>query len=121
MKKLLFLVFIIACSHLDEPEGKSVTDNFVDHWWEFDVFGYNACFKLQEEEDEKLLKSPFFLKEIDDEEEELFGTWTFEPPNTFYVYEDGEKPPYEVDVFEDGDCWTIEWVEMTEIACPCSF
>ena len=120
MKKLLFLACFIACSDFEAPEGKSVTDNFVDHWWELDVFSYNACFKLQEEEDKELLKSPVFIKEYDGEQE-VFGTWTFEPPNTFYIYEDGEGMPHKLSILEGDYCWEIEWGEFAENACPCSF
>jgi len=81
------------------------------------VLGYNECFKLQEEND---IENPAFLKSPGEVEQELFGTWIFEPPNTFYVYEDGEGQPYEVYVYEDSnDCWIVEWGSLAAPACPC--
>ena len=130
MKKLLFpagLIFLlITCRGYlspDAPDAKLVTDYFVDYWWEIDVdaFSYNSCFILQEEDDTGFIKHPIFLKESANEDPELFGTWNFEPPNTFYIYEDGEDPPFVLEVYEMNECWSVEWGSMVEIACPCSF
>jgi len=130
MKKLLFIgcIFasLITCRgwlNPGPPEAKLVTDYFVGYWWELDIgaFNYNSCFILQEEDDAGLTKHPIFVKESANDEPELFGTWNFYPPNTFYVYEDGEEPPYELEVYEMNDCWSVEWGSMVEIACPCSF
>jgi len=130
MKKLLLgaCLFLLTAScrgylSPDPPDAKLVTDYFVDYWWELDIgaFNYNSCFILQEEDDTGFIKHPIFLKESADDEPELFGTWNFYPPNTFYVYEDGEEPPYELEVYEMSDCWSVEWGSMVEIACPCSF
>ena len=97
MKKLLslFVVFalLICCrGHLDpdDPDAKLVTDYFVGYWWEVDIdaFGYNTCFILKEEDDTTFTKHPIFLKKSANEGKELFGTWNFEPPNTFYIYEE---------------------------------
>ena len=130
MKKLMlvayFFLLIVSCRGYlspDPPDAKLVTDYFVDYWWEIDVnaFGYNTCFILQEEDDTGFIKHPIFLKESANDEPELFGTWNFYPPNTFYIYEDGEEPPYELEVYEMSDCWSVEWGSMVEIACPCSF
>jgi hypothetical protein len=120
MKKLLLLCFLsFGCANNDAPEARTITDHFVDYWWEFDFLGYNKCFKLQEEGD---VKNPAFIRAPDETEQELFGTWTFEPPNTFYVYEDGEESPYEVHVYEDKqDCWMLQWGSVEVEACPCSF
>ena len=127
MSQIYFLIFMLAgCRGYLNPEppaAKLVTDYFVDYWWEIDIsaFDYNACFILQEENDTGTTKHPIFLKKSPDDEQELFGTWNFEPPNTFYVYEDGENPPYELEVYEMNDCWSVEWGSMAEVACPCSF
>ena len=130
MKKLtlsayLFILTASCRGYLspDSPDATLVTDYFVDYWWELDIsaFDYNSCFILQEEDDTTLMKHPIFLKELAIDEPELFGTWNFYPPNTFYVYENGEKPPFELEVYEVGDCWSFEWSTMSEIACPCSF
>tara|TARA_R110002096_G_scaffold333861_1_gene527745 strand:+ start:591 stop:983 length:393 start_codon:yes stop_codon:yes gene_type:complete len=130
MKKLMLtmLLFIIAAScrgHLDpdDPDSELVTDYFVNYWWELDIgaINYNACFILQEEAESILTKHPIFLKESAGDEQELFGTWNFYPPNTFYVYEGGEEPPFELEVYEVGECWSFEWGAISEIACPCSF
>jgi hypothetical protein len=130
MKKLLFIgcifALLVTCRGYlspDAPDAKLVTDYFVDYWWEVDVeaFGYNTCFILQEEDDTGFIKHPIFLKGSADDEPELFGTWNFYPPNAFYIYEDGEDPPYELEVYEMNDCWSVEWGSMVEVACPCSF
>tara|TARA_R110000824_G_scaffold9000_1_gene40658 strand:- start:491 stop:883 length:393 start_codon:yes stop_codon:yes gene_type:complete len=130
MKKLLlglslFLLTASCRGYLspDEPDAKLVTDYFVDYWWELDIgaFNYNSCFILQEEDDTGITKHPIFLKESAGADQELFGTWNFEPPNTFYVYEDGEEPPFTLEVYEMNECWSVEWGSMVEIACPCSF
>ena len=130
MKKLLFIgcIFasLITCRgwlNPDPPEAKLVTDYFVGYWWELDIgaFNYNSCFILQEEDDAGLTKHPIFVKESANDEPELFGTWNFYPPNTFYVYEDGEEPPYELEVYEMDGCWSVEWGSMVEVACNCSF
>jgi len=130
MKKLmlaagLFLLIASCRGYLspDEPDAKLVTDYFVGYWWEIDVdaFGYNACFILQEEDGTGFTRHPIFLKESADDEPELFGTWNFYPPNTFYVYEDGEDPPFTLEVYEMNDCWSVEWGTLVEIACTCSF
>ena len=72
--------------------------------------------------DAKLVtKHPIFLKKSANDEKELFGTWNFEPPNTFYVYEDGEGAPYVLEIYEMNDCWSINWGTMSEVACSCSF
>ena len=129
MKKLLLAacLFLSTAScrgylNPDPPDAKLVTDYFVDYWWELDIsaFNYNSCFILQEEDDTGFIKHPIFIKESANEQE-LFGTWNFEPPNTFYVYEDGEEPPFTLEVYEMNDCWSIEWGSMVEIACTCSF
>ena len=119
MKKLLLLSFLtLGCTSDDAPEARTITDHFVSHWWEFDFLGYNECFKLQEEGD---VNNPVFTRELDEAEQELFGTWTFEPPNTFYVYDDGEDPPYEVQVYEaEHYCWVVQWgsIEVEVCSCP---
>ena len=130
MKKLmlvagLFLLIASCRGYLNPPvpDAKLVTDYFVGYWWELDIstFDYNSCFILQEEGDKTFMKQPIFLKESAYDEPELFGTWNFEPPNTFYIYEDGGDPPYELEVYEMNECWSVEWGSMVEIACPCSF
>ena len=130
MKKLmlvagLFLLIASCRGYLNPPvpDAKLVTDYFVGYWWELDIsaFDYNSCFILQEEGDTTFMKQPIFLKESAYDEPELFGTWNFEPPNTFYIYEDGGDPPYELEVYEMNECWSVEWGSMVEIACPCSF
>ena len=130
MKKLLFtgciFALLLTCRGYlspDEPDAKLVTDYFVGYWWELDIsaFDYNSCFILQEEDDTTFVKHPIFLKESAGAEQELFGTWNFEPPNSFHIYEDGEDPPYELEVYEMNECWSVEWGSMLEIACPCSF
>ena len=128
MKKLLFLFVVfsilIGCRGYlspDDPDAKLVTDYFVGYWWEVDVFEYNTCFILQEEDDTTFVKHPIFLKKSANDEKEIFGTWNFEPPNTFYIYEDGEEPPYVLEVYEMNDCWSIDWGSMSEVACSCSF
>ena len=130
MKKLLLgaCLFLLAAScrgylSPDDPDAKLVTDYFIDYWWEIDIdaFGYNTCFILQEEDDTTFIKHPIFLKKSANDEKELFGTWNFYPPNTFYIYEDGEEPPYELEVYEMNDCWSVEWGSMAEITCTCSF
>ena len=128
MKKLLFIGCIFALlgacrGYLspDDPDAKLVSDYFVGFWWEVDIFEHNTCFILQEEDDTTFLKHPIFLKKSANGEHELFGTWNFYPPNTFYVYEDGEDPPYELEAYEMNDCWSVEWGSMVEVACPCSF
>jgi len=130
MKKLLLaaclLLLAASCRgwlNPDPPEAKLVTDYFVGYWWELDIgaFNYNSCFILQEEDDAGLTKHPIFVKESANDEPELFGTWNFYPPNTFYVYEDGEEPPYELEVYEMDGCWSVEWGSMVEVACNCSF
>jgi len=127
MRQIYFLIFILASCrgylNPDPPDAKLVSDYFVDYWWELDIgaFNYNSCFILQEEDDTGLTKHPIFLKESANDEPELFGTWNFYPPNTFYVYEDGEEPPYELEVYKSHDCWSIEWGSLVESACACSF
>tara|TARA_R110000824_G_scaffold385970_1_gene580404 strand:+ start:899 stop:1261 length:363 start_codon:yes stop_codon:yes gene_type:complete len=118
MKKLLLLSFLLfGCRTGDMPEARTITDHFVGYWWELNVLGYNECFKLQEEGDRE---NPVFLKSTGEVGQELFGTWIFEPPNTFHIYEDGEDPPYEVYVYEDNDdCWVVEWGSLVVPACPC--
>lgn len=128
MKKLLFMgcifSFLITCrGHLspDDPDASQVTDYFVGFWWEIDLLDYNACFFLQEEDDTGLTRHPIFLKKSANDERDLFGTWNFEPPNTFYIYEDGEDPPFVIEVYEMSDCWSIGWGSIEEVACACSF
>jgi len=130
MKKLMlaacFLLLTASCrGYLNppDPDAKLVTDYFVGYWWELDIsaFNYNSCFILQEEDDTTFVKHPIFLKKSANDEQELFGVWNFEPPNTFHIYEDGEDPPFVLEVYEMNDCWSIEWGSMVEIACPCSF
>ena len=130
MKKLLLVacLLLLAAScrgylSPEDPDAKLVTDYFIGYWWEIDIdaFGYNTCFILQEEDDTTFVKHPIFLKKSANDEKELFGTWNFEPPNTFYIYEDGGDPPYELEVYEMNECWSVEWGSMVEIACPCSF
>tara|TARA_R110000824_G_scaffold123824_1_gene281912 strand:- start:233 stop:622 length:390 start_codon:yes stop_codon:yes gene_type:complete len=129
MKKLMLVAYLFLLTSScrgylspPPPDAKLVTDYFVDYWWELDIsaFDYNSCFILQEEDDTGFIKHPIFIKESVNEQE-LFGTWNFEPPNTFYVYEDGEEPPFTLEVYEMNDCWSIEWGSMVEIACTCSF
>tara|TARA_R110002060_G_scaffold4099_4_gene6424 strand:+ start:305 stop:685 length:381 start_codon:yes stop_codon:yes gene_type:complete len=120
------LVLLLGCRgylNPEPPESKSITDNFVDFWWEInaETFGYSACFILQEEEDTGFAKHPIFLKKPASVDEELFGTWNFMPPNTFHIYEDGEDPPYELEIYESSNCWTLDWGSMTEVVCSCSF
>ena len=130
MKKLMLAMWVLLLTtgcrgYLSpgEPDAKLVTDYFVGYWWEVDVdaFGYNTCFILQEEDDTTFVKHPIFLKKSANDEKELFGVWNFEPPNTFHIYEDGEDPPYVLEVYEMNECWSVEWGSMVEIACPCSF
>ena len=121
-----FITLLVCCRgylNPDEPDAKSVTDHFVGYWWEIDIdaFGYNACFVLQEEDDTTFTRHPIFLKESANDKRDLFGTWNFYPPNTFYIYEDGEDPPLELEVYEVNECWTINWGSISEIACRCSF
>ncbi len=130
MKKLLLAAYLFlltaSCRGYlspDDPDAKLVTDYFIGYWWEIDIdaFGYNTCFILQEEDDTTFTKHPIFLKKSSNDEKELFGTWNFEPPNTFYIYEDGEDPPYVLEVYEMNDCWSINWGTMSEVACACDF
>jgi len=119
----IFVTLLTCCRgylNPDKPEAKSVTDNFIGYWWEIDALGYNACFILREEDDTTLVKHPIFLKESANDKQDLFGTWNFKPPNTFYIYEDGEEPPYELEVYESNDCWSINWGSISETACQCS-
>ena len=125
LKCYTFVILLACCrGHLnpDQPEAKSVTDSFVGYWWELDIsaFDYSSCFILQEEDDTGLTKHPIFIKGVSDDEQELFGTWNFEPPNTFYVYEDGEEPPFELEVYEMNDCWSVSWGALSETVCSCS-
>jgi len=130
MKKLmlvagLFLLIASCRGYLSppDPDAKLVTDYFVGYWWELDIsaFDYNSCFILQEEDDTTFVKHPIFLKESAEDKPELFGTWNFYPPNSFHIYEDGVHPPYELEVYDMNDCWSVEWGSMVEIACHCSF
>jgi len=64
---------------------------------------------------------PIFIIGEGDDEQELFGVWEFSPPSTFHVYEDGQEPPFDIEIFDGGECWTIEWSLVEETVCPCSF
>ena len=90
MKKLLLLSLILAqipgCGE-ERPDGWDVANDFMNKWWEYDVF----------------------------------GVWEFSPPSTFHVYEDGQGPPFDLEVFDGGECWTIKWGSIEETVCPCSF
>jgi len=119
----IFTLLMSCRGHLTpaDPDAKLVTDYFVGYWWEVNIFEYNVCVILQEEEDTGLTKHPIFLKKSANDKQELFGTWNFYPPNTFHIYEDGEEPPFELEIYEMNDCWSVEWEMMSEIACTCSF
>jgi len=116
----IFALLMNCKGHLD-PDAKLVTDYFVENWWEIDILNYNTCFILQEEDDVSHTKNPIFLKKSLNDEEELFGTWNFEPPNTFYIYEDGEEPAFKLEVYEMSDCWSVEWEMISEVICACKF
>ena len=124
MKKLflfsLLLVQVPGCGNLEQPDGWDVANDFMNKWWEYDILGNNGCFILSEDNDEGLMH-PIFTKDYNDDEQDLFGVWEFSPPSTFHVYEDGQEPPFDIEIFDGGECWTIKWGSIEETVCPCSF